>query len=672
MRQIPLPFVTIPTILNTYLKIFPIKSAIFFILVSFLLTSCVPVHKETSTSLPIPQQDKAQVVQLPQKIQQEFSYSNITPPWKIWAFGANRDEALLRAEEFEKRGELQRAIEEYKIVERTAVIPQVKDDAFLYRLNVALKMGNSAQVLAELSAYIKERSITENNLSPQLTLIAVYAYYYQRNYDQALAWLNLLSKKVERLGSNSSLNASTQNTGRIILSTVEIEKFLELRNRWGRLSFYIPLFKEEEHYRKKNPKAHPPKIEWANPITYRASEPTPTVYDDPQNFYSDKKPFILPDNVITAVLPLSGRLAPYGKVAQNGINLALEQYFGNSATLPKVHYIDSAVYDVNLTREVVTTDEYGNEVKIEEAVERDPLLIPRQTRIIIGPLDVKATELLGDEVMLGETPFISLAKKENITEISDNCFRLGVTASNQIAELVSYATINLGYKSFSVFYPENETGRELAGLFQNFIGTMGGQIVHSGSYKQKNLTSMRQAFSSASRDLGEAVFIADALDDTKSLITNIKRLHPDIVFLGTALWDDKAVISSLSVELDGSVFVTPFYRWSEQRNIRDFITSYNMRFGSDPDILAAQTFDATLLMLNIFGNDPSSIQNFGLALKRAKMLRGITGVLKVYPNKEINRRMTILKIQGGVPIEVMVGGRMVQPSKVPINTMTYD
>jgi branched-chain amino acid transport system substrate-binding protein len=610
------------------------------------LTSCPSYQKQVST-IPIPKQ-----------IQKEITYSTVTPPWKVWGYGEVKHQEINYIEELERKGQLQEAFERYQIVERTTTNPLTRDLALLYKLNVALKMGKSVEVLNELVAYVKIRNIEETKIPTKLILLAIYSYYHQNRLEQCFAWLNLLAKNTE--GVNQKMFSTAQRTGRMLVGTLPADKFQDYKKHWGQLSFFVPFFKEEEYRRLKNNQPKVIKTNWFNAAVYQ-----PTISEDeikpaeslPE--YSNRKISALPDFTIAAVLPLTGRYKEHGKRVRNGIDLAMEQYFAGTGHIPDVAYVDSAIYDMELTREVTTTDLDGNEVVEIETIPRPELEIPLASKVILGPMDIKANELLVKEPQLLGKPFISFTKKEGITEVDSSCFRLGVTASNQISELVAYATVALGYKNFSVFYPDNETGRELANLFNTYVTAMDGEVISSNAYKVKNVSSMRSAFVKADGNLGEAVFIADAPDDTKSLISNIKKLQPEIVFLGTALWNDKAIISALGAELEGSIFVTPFYYWSEQRQVKDFIQAYVWKYGSEPDILSAQAYDATNLVLNMFADNRSAYHNFLDALRSAKTMQGITGLLQVYPNKEINRRMTVLQVRDGEAREVMVSGKRI-------------
>lgn len=617
---------------------------VFSILILILLTSC-PSYQKPAPTVPIPKQ-----------IQKEITYSTVTPPWKVWEYEEIKEQEINYIEAFERKGQLEEAFERYQLLEKTTTNQLTKDLALLYKLNVALKLGKSVEVLNELVGYVKEKNIEETKLPSKLMLLAIYSYYHQNKLDQCFAWLNLLAKNTE--GINQKMFSTAQKTGRMLVSTLPTDKFQVYKKRWGELSFLIPFFREDEYRRLKDNKPKVNKINWFNSAVYQPTiseeeiKPVESLLE-----YKDKKISSLPDFTIAAVLPLTGRYKEHGTRVRNGIDLAMEQHFAGTGHIPSVNYIDSAIYDMELTREVKTTDEEGNEVVIIESIQRPELEIPLATKIILGPMDVKANELLVQEPQLQDTPFISFTKKEGIAELAPGCFRLGVTASNQISELVAYATVALGYQSFSVFYPDNETGRELANLFNAYVTAMDGEVVSSNPYKVKNISSMRSAFIKADGNLGEAVFIADAPDDTKSLISNIKKLQPEIVFLGTALWNDKAVISALGSQLEGSIFVTPFYYWSEQARVKDFIQAYIWKYSSKPDILSAQAYDATNLVLNIFADDSSAYHNFFGALKNAKTLHGVTGLLQIYPNREINRRMTVLQVQGGEAHEVMTSGK---------------
>ena len=585
--------------------------------------------------------------QLPQ-VQKEIIYSTVIPPWKVWEDGEVKDQELNYAETFEKKGELKEAFDRYQIIEKTTQYQIVKDAAFLYKLNVALKQGQSQRVLDELIGYVKSNDIPETRIPPKFTLLAAYSYYHQKKFDQCFAWLNVLFRSVA--GVDRQMHEAAVKTLDMLIGTLPHSDFSAYRTRWERINYFTAAFRAENARRASGGVLRQNDVDWFSLQTYAPTVKDTQVMLEELPAYSRKKMASLPDYSVAAVIPLTGRHAKLGEAVKNGIDLAMDVYFSDRRP-SAVYYVDSAVYDPPTRSD---TDDALTEEQVRFVPE---VKVSSESRVILGPLDIRATELIAKEPYLANIPYISFARREKITEAGPTCFRLGVTASNQVAELVSYAIRTQMYETFSVFYPDNESGRELAELFNSYVTAMGGTVVSSNMYHVKNVSSMRNAFLKAGTNLGEAVFIADAPDDAKSLISNIKKRRPGTVFLGTALWNDRAVISALGNELEGSIFVTPFYFWSERPQVQEFIREYRKKYFTDPDIVSAQAFDATNLALNVFANDSHAFVNFLGALKEAKTLQGVTGLLQVYPNREINRRMTVLKVQYGEIREVMIDGR---------------
>ena len=593
-----------------------------------------------------PPKEDAQLSQ----VQKEIVYSTVTPPWKVWQEGEVREQELNYAETFEKRGELKEAFDRYQIVEKTSQYPMVRDTALLYKLNIALKQGQSQRVLDELIGYVKNNDIPETKIPPRFALLAVYSYYHQKKFDQCFAWLNVLFRSVD--GVDKQMHEAATRTLELLVSTLPQADFPAYKTRWERISYFTTALGGEGVRRMRGGLPRQNEVDWFDIRTYSSTVKDSQAVVELLPAYSGRKISELPDYSVAAVIPLTGRHAKLGEAVKNGIDLAMDVYFADSRP-PMVYYTDSAVYDppprsdsddANAAAHV----QYVPEVRVHSA-----------SRVILGPLDIRATEALAKERYLTGIPYISFARREKITEAGPTCFRLGVTASNQVAELVSYAVRVQKFGTFSVFYPDNESGRELSELFNAYVTTLGGEVVSSNAYNAKNISSMRDAFQRAGTNLGEAVFIADAPDDAKSLINNIKKRRPGTVFLGTALWNDRAVISALGNALEGAIFVTPFYFWSERPQVKDFIREYRKKYYTDPDIISAQAYDATNLVLNIFANDSRASGDFLGALREAKTLQGVTGLLQVYPNREINRRMTVLQVQNGEIREVMVDGRKI-------------
>ena len=105
----------------------------------------------------------------------------------------------------------------------------------------------------------------------------------------------------------------------------------------------------------------------------------------------------------------------------------------------------------------------------------------------------------------------------------------------------------------------------------------------------------------------------------------------------------------LKALLNRAVFVSLFNPVSKSFEVRSFVDSYRQKFSREPELLAAQSFDAANVAINSILSGDGSMGSAGGEL-------GVTGFLEVLGDGEISRKMSVMRLRGGSLVEVMLGG----------------
>jgi branched-chain amino acid transport system substrate-binding protein len=297
----------------------------------------------------------------------------------------------------------------------------------------------------------------------------------------------------------------------------------------------------------------------------------------------------------------------------------------------------------------------------EKAIEEYSRLITSEgASVVLGPMLVRCTEAVATASKTHGVPFISFTKRREIPELGTSVFRLGATVNNQVSELVSYASEYLGVKTFTIVYPDTPGGREFALDFRQEVSAQRGLILGLVDYQPSDESSLDRAADEIASRPTQAVFMPDTLDRVWALSEKLRELEVKTpIMLGPALWDDAVAIRGYGAALNGSVYVTPFYARSSQGPVVAFRNSYEAKHDRPPELLGAQAFDAAELVFQAAistDGTPASIAN---ALKTESGVRGVTGVLRVAPSGEIERRMSVLRLKDGESLEVMSAGDIV-------------
>lgn len=655
------------------------------------------------------------LIPIPKPPQAEKQSTIIPAPWRVWTRDTFGNADLIEAERFIDANRFDDAIVAYARAEKDIYSAQVQSEAFLRRIGTMLMTGKSEAVLKEVSGRTQSVGTKVEEIDSRISLVVAFAYYHMNDIDQTFAWLSLASKGDQKNdlttrsptllpSTSSSMPARfAQTAAQALVRSIADTEFEAFERRWAADALVGSFISAEKLRRASGGKMENPiSKKWFEASTYAVSSPLNTAIPNYQssaisssagaitetellsmqeliNNQAQNSTLLSGEQLVSSMpidnsaeplvgvlLPLTGDYAEHAEMVKRGIELAAKQFLlaANSAA-PSVSNKSTAGQSSQATFRLEFGDTKGDP---NIAATEYARLVAKGARIIIGPMLAEVTERIATESRQLGVPFISFAKRRGIPELSEDTFRLGATAENQTAELAQYAINVLGLKSFSIAYPDTPSGREFAVTFKNEITNRKGVVLHVVDYQNDNEASLQKAALDLVSKGSQAVFIPDMLsmawNITNRFNTDNKPYSP--VLLGPAMWDDAVALRGYSSQLAKAVYVTPFYATSEQPNVVAFRKSFETAYTARPGLLSAQGFDAANLAFNAMTKSTGRTGNVIIPnidrtkiiqnLKRIVDFRGVTGKLTVTPSKEITRRMSVLRVQDGVGIEVMAGG----------------
>ena len=337
-------------------------------------------------------------------------------------------------------------------------------------------------------------------------------------------------------------------------------------------------------------------------------------------------------------LPLSGPYSPFGEAVLEGAVLALELFDS-----PDGRY------------RVAIRDTEGEPEAGLRAVNE---LVEQGVSAIIGPLRSAVSAAAAPAAERGGTPLLTLAKREDISQLGDFVFRLGLTASDEMQALASYAIEVREYRRFAILYPDDEQGVALKNLFWDQVEALGGQVVGVENYDReavdvqdeiKKLVGLtylteeevellelrarllRRPLENAVQledpslaDLPpyvdfDALFIPDVAQKVGLILPQLRFYDiSDVTYLGGSEWNSPELAERGGREALRTIFVDAFFAWSSQPHIESFVQRYFAAYGRAPDSYAAEGYDAAMLLRGL-------IQADGL-LSREQLRRRILSV----------------------------------------------
>ena len=360
-----------------------------------------------------------------------------------------------------------------------------------------------------------------------------------------------------------------------------------------------------------------------------------------------------PRYYLAALLPQSGQLAFFGDRVLKGIQLAVHIY--------NLQAPESRV-------ELLVKDTEGSPDKAVAALTE---LSSKDIVAAIGPLLTKEAEALVPFLEKLKVPVITpAASGENIGTLSPWLFRNALTNSTQAAAAAQFA-LGHNLKKFVVLYPDDAYGKDLARLFTGDLEQKAEilaavayppEVKDFGPYVRKiieiDLRSRRiiipeddlerkKLFDNFTPSF-DALYLPGHAEEVGLLIPQLAFYNiKDLAMIGSNNWHAPDLIERAGRYAEGAVFIDGFFPESTDPVIKPVIEAYRSAYQEEPDILAAQAYDAAMMVLTLIKEHKDTPQAVRDGLIAMKDYPGISGVTTFSGNGEALKKLFIIKIQNG-------------------------
>ena len=265
-------------------------------------------------------------------------------------------------------------------------------------------------------------------------------------------------------------------------------------------------------------------------------------------------------------------------VPLSGDNAEVGQSIANATTM--------ALLDTNAQNLRITT--YDTARGAQDAADR---AIAEGNRLILGPL-------LRDDVgdVLGrarnaDVPLISFSN--DISVARADAFVMGHVPEQSVRRTIAYAS-ERGARNFAALAPNGEYGQRALDAVQEALRRSGGTLVAVERYDRGNTSIISAAERLEAQGGYDAVLIADGARLASMAASALKEdgaARP--LILGPELWSGEDDVTRASA-MRGAWFSAV----SDNR-YRQFVDSYEARFGTRPYRIATLGYDAVLLALRV-------------------------------------------------------------------------
>jgi ABC-type branched-subunit amino acid transport system substrate-binding protein len=264
-------------------------------------------------------------------------------------------------------------------------------------------------------------------------------------------------------------------------------------------------------------------------------------------------------------------------VPLSGDNAAVGRSLANATTM--------ALLDTNAENLRITT--YDTATGAGSAAAR---AIADGNKLILGPLVREDVAPVLAAARPADVPLITFSNDTSVA--ARDVFVMGHVPEQSVARTVGYLSAQ-GTRRFAALLPNGEYGqRTLDALTQSAVRA-GGSVTAVERFDRGNTSIVSAAERLKARGGYDAVLIAEGPRLSTQAATALKAGGAQVVLLGTELWSGESSIAG-SAALRGALFSAV----SDTR-FRQFVTSYESRFGEQPYRIATLGYDAVLLTLRI-------------------------------------------------------------------------
>jgi branched-chain amino acid transport system substrate-binding protein len=342
---------------------------------------------------------------------------------------------------------------------------------------------------------------------------------------------------------------------------------------------------------------------------------------------------------IGAVYALSGTFAIYSPTIRNAIDMATADLNGQGGVK----------LEVLLEDDRSTKDDAIN--VYQKFIQRDNALL------IMGPLTGGQVFAAAPLAQRAKVPvMLTSVATPGVLKVGDYVFRTSVESATIIPNTVKVAKEQLKIAKVAQVYTNDdqfsvgEFKAYEAALKANGIQVATVETVRTGDVDfSAQLTKIKS--------LGvDAIVISSQGQESVGLMTQARKLGMDkVAFLGGNAFNSSGVVKEAGTAMEGALSATP---WSigmtHPKNV-EFVKRYRERFKSDPDWLAAQTYDALFLIKQAIVNakigkgDSIGVARTKLrdALAAIKTYDGVLGKIEFKADREPVVPGAVIKVENG-------------------------
>jgi len=336
---------------------------------------------------------------------------------------------------------------------------------------------------------------------------------------------------------------------------------------------------------------------------------------------------------IGAVLAQTDRGATYGKRALNGMLLATDEV--NRRDFFRGHALRLIVED--------------SQSKATQALSAFQKLID-QDHVPVAVGFVLSDEVLSCAPVADRRKvvlFSTAAGSDKIKDAGDYVFRNRESAALQAEAIASACVKRFGIRQVGVLHSNSANGISYRDAFVSAAQRLGATIVGTVAYNEGK-TDYRAEIQQI-RAMGPAGVYLAGLDQELGLILKQSReLAFTPRFFASAGGVSQKLLEVAGSAAEGLVCATaPFDPTASEPRVRAFADEYRRRFGSSPDFIAANSYDAVMLIADLVEGGARTGEEIKTALYGVRDYPGIGGNTTFDRFGEVAKPLQVVEVVSG-------------------------
>jgi len=338
-------------------------------------------------------------------------------------------------------------------------------------------------------------------------------------------------------------------------------------------------------------------------------------------------------------LPLSGERAPIGRIIQNSVEMAVEDLNRkggvNGASLEAIYQDDQ--------------DTEQGAVEAAKKLSQDP-----QVAALVGELFSRFVMASRDLVEQEGVPYLTGGTSPRTTEGAKWIFRVGASDALLTNLMARYVLEELKLKNLAVLHDStgihNARAEMLVKTLQEKYGTT---PVVRATWKpgDKDFTAQLEQVKTSP---AQALIALGETAEGGPFLKQVKALGLQVPVIAHRDFGVKKVLEEAGEAANGTLIVTEYSPSLQGPETQAWVTAYRQRYGTEPNVIAAQYFDAVLLLAEAMKKNGPTREKIKAGLEQLKDFKGVLADYTFDEKKNGVHRFLVVEIKGGKPALVTV------------------